>query len=177
MTKIRKNVLGFALVAMMVLSTIFSVPTHAAEISNQTETTEDTPAPRAGRESLPLGIYNIGSFTFTDTNLTPVKTPQGRYIAFSMGFKKASIDTGIGAVKLTVHVRDAITGQVISENFTANNIAANTWSVMVTKQIDLGYANRPIQIWFDASSLGQSNGNFRSISVQSLTSNVSNEPW
>ncbi len=94
-----------------------------------------------------------------------------------MGFKKASIDTGIGAVKLTVHVRDAITGQVISENFTADNIATSTWSVMVTKQIDLGYANRPIQIWFDASSLGQSNGNFRSISVQSLTSNVSNEPW
>lgn len=62
-----------------------------------------------------------------------------------MGFKKASIDTGIGAVKLTVHVRDAITGQVISENFTADNIATSTWSVMVTKQIDLGYEKDPFR--------------------------------
>lgn len=173
----KKNLLCFSFIILMAFSFIFSVPIYASE-NNPIITREslDDNA-KAGTEVLPLGDYIIGSFTFTDTNLTPVKTPAGRYIRLFMGFQKASIDSGLGNVSLTVNVRDARTGQIISKNYKADNPTPGIWSMLITDQIDLGYANRPIQIWFDATSMGQSNGNFRSITVDSLRSTVSNTKY
>lgn len=173
----KKYFLYFSVVVLMAFSFIFSVPTYAADNSQilNRESLDDNA--RAGTEVLPLGDYIIGSFTFTDTNLTPVKTPAGRYIRLFMGFQKASIDAGLGNVSLTVNIRDARTGQIISQNYKADNPTPGIWSMLITDQIDLGYANRPIQIWFDATSMGQSNGNFRSITVDSLRSTVSNTKY
>lgn len=165
----------------MSLTTMFVTPVHAAEM-NETASEEalenDETVRRAGpNEVLPLGgPYNIGGFTFTNTNLTPVKIPAGRYVDFIILFRKASNDAGLGNVKLTLNVRDARTGQIISQTYVQ---AADTTSpfhntILATNYIDLGYANRPIQIWFDASSTGASNGNYRSIEIIDFSSFVKN---
>lgn len=159
MTKKRVCGISFALAIVMVLSMVFTVPIQAAGTN----------------EVLPIVTYNIGGFTFTDTNLTPTKIPAGRYITVSATFKKASIDAGLGNVKLSMNIRDAYTGQVISKTYVQPaDATGQNWVILLTDKIDLGYANRPIQIWFDASSTGASNGNYRSIEVQFYGSTVSN---
>lgn len=176
----RFSITCLSLVIMMLLSSVIAIPAHAAERENvKTESvSEETDImPRAGNnEVLPLGgPYQIGPFTFTDTNLTPTKIPAGRYVDFIILFKKASKDAGLGNVKLTINVRDANTGQILTRDFVQvadTNPYAGT--ILATNYIDLGYANRPIQIWFDASSTGQSNGNFRSIEIMDFASFVKN---
>lgn len=176
----RFSITCLSLVIMMLLSSIIATPVHAAEretVKTENVSEETDIMPRAGNnEVLPLGgPHVIGNFTFTNTNLTPTKIPEGRYVDFIILFKKASNDAGLGNVKLTLNVRDAITGQIISKNFVQvadTNPYAGT--ILATNYIDLGYANRPIQIWFDASSTGQSNGNFRSIEIMRFSSFVKN---
>lgn len=125
----------------------------------------------AGIETLPYGPHNIGSFTFTNTNTTPEKTVSGTNVSFMINFKKASIDAGVGNVKLTVKVLDANTGAVISNTYysNANEDGSDTF-IMVP--CECGYAGRKVKIWFDASSTGPSNGHYRSITITEFTSYV-----
>lgn len=162
-------------VAMTICMTIPSIAVFAAEVSDDIpkEMTENAViTPFSGTETLPIGSYSIGNFTFTDTNLTPVKTVSGSKIALGISFRKAAGDAGLGNVKLTVQIRDT-SGRALSPKweYTANPNAVLTY--VVTPEIDLGYSGRQIQIWFDASSAGQSNGNFRSIEVTHFNSFVS----
>lgn len=127
-------------------------------------------ASAAGRETLPSGIYEIGSFTFQNTNLSPVKTVSGTKLGLGISFKKAPTDKGIGNVKLTVQIRDANTGAVLVQKTEVANEGGN--KMLTIAPIDLGYAGRKIKIWYDASSTGASNGNFRSITCNSVKSCV-----
>ena len=176
----RFSITCLSLAIMMLFSRIFTVSAHSIEVSAATVESasgSNDVMPRSGpNEVLPLGgPYDIGGFTFTNTNLTPVKIPAGRYVDFIILFKKASIDAGLGNVRLTLNVRDASTGQIISKNYVE---VADTRpyydTILATNYIDLGYANRPIQVWFDASSTGQSNGNYRSIEIINFSSFVKN---
>lgn len=122
----------------------------------------------AGVETLPGGIYEIGSFTFQDTNLSPTKTVSGTHLGLNVSFKKASSDKGLGNVKLTVQIRDANTGALLEEETELANENGN--KTLTIKLFDLGYAGRKIKIWYDASSAGPSNGNYRSITCNSVKS-------
>lgn len=166
-TETRKK---FVAVAMCVLTLVFMLeimPVFAAETTSSEESdcsTNNMIQPLSGVETIPYGIYSTGGFTFTDTNLTPVKTIAGSKISFTIVFKKASIDAGIGNVKLKFQVRD-IYGNAISPIYekAANTDGSDTF--LTIDDLDLGYNGRKVQFWYDASSTGQSNGNYRSIEV------------
>ena len=166
--KRRKRFLSILLAAVMLTSTMFSVNALAAE---KNESVTESITPRAGEETLPIGFYSIGSFTFRNTNLTPVKTVSGRYMQLMLGYSVASSDQGIGGIRLTVEVRDAYTGAVIG---TYQGTVERGNTEYASQTFDLGYAGRRIQFFFDASSSGASNGNYRTAYIQSFTAYVSN---
>ncbi|MCI8291382.1 MAG: hypothetical protein HFJ25_03925 [Clostridia bacterium] len=117
-------------------------------------------------ESLPFGSYLIGNFTFKDTNLSqPRIVPSGASsMQFFFSFHKATSDTGIGDVKLTVQIRK-VNGTVVYT--TAVNAYSSQKASFWTEVINVKPGEQ-YQIWLDASSVNpaQSNGNFRSITVE-----------
>lgn len=126
----------------------------------------------AGTETFPIGSHNINGFTFTNNNLTPVKTmPNGvQKLVLGVKFRKAATDKGIGQVKLTIQIRD-ITGRVVTQKIvddTSYNFASG-YTTFVTDPISVS-GGQKYQIFFDASSTGQSNGNFRTIEIGSFYS-------
>lgn len=165
--KLRKE--GKKLVVMLIL--VLGIQNPISVLANEHEAAGNEATTRAGTENLPVGSYEIGSFTFTDTNLTPVKTVLGSNVSFGIAFRKASTDTGIGGVKLTVQIRDT-NGNALSPKWVYTPSDDSVLTFVTTPTINLGYRGRPIRIWFDASSTGQSNGNFRSIEVASFISYV-----
>lgn len=157
----RKRFFGLFLSIMMLLS--FSTNAFAA-----------------GVETLGRGYTDIGSFTFTDTNTTPTKTIQGGHVKFEVlwrvadgGSSAPNIDQGIGEVKLTMQVLDANTGRALTPKrvFTVleNEEAWYTYSAI---ELDVAEGQK-VKVWFDASSVGQSNGHFRSIYIASFGAEVS----
>ena len=111
--------------------------------------------------------YETGTFSFTDYTLTSVKTVMGRYITVTISFYKPYWDAGLGDIKLKFEIRDAYTNQAITGQY----VVGTTGSTVVTQtyyDIDLGYSGRQVRFWFDASSAGQSNGNFRSATVSAF---------
>lgn len=133
----------------------------------------------AGTETLPLGEYSVGGFTFTDQNLTPVKTmPAGAHtLNFLIRFKKADIDTGVGQVKLTVQVRD-MNGNVVASKVVddISGYVTGSYKRATTVFIDdiPVTPGQQFQLWFDASSVdpSQSNGSYRSIQIVTFVSYV-----
>lgn len=165
MTNISKFFKQKVSILLAVVMTIMSSIAIVTPVSAQDMTT------RAGVETLPYGSYEIGGFTFTNTNLTPVKTVAGSKFRFDGVFCKAASDRGIGPVKLTVQVRDANTGEVIS-TWVSEQSREDMDAIFLSDTIDLGYAGRKIQFWFDASSVGQSNGHYRSIEIMNFSTYV-----
>ncbi len=168
-TKRRKRFLGILLATVMLTSTMFSANNVFAAEKN--EPAVESIKPRAGEETLPIGYYSIGAFTFRNTNLTPVKTVAGRYMQLVLAYSVASSDQGLGGIRLTVQIRDAYTGAVIGSYQGTVERGATTYAY---PSFDLGYAGRRIQFFFDASSSGASNGNYRSAYIQNFTSVVTN---
>ena len=158
----KKTMISFLIAIVMLFASMTSVNVYAA-----------------GEEVLPLGEYPVGSFTFTNTNLTKPKTmPNGaQKLNFLIKFKKADIDAGIGQVKLTVQVRD-MSGKVVGGK-TVNDTSGwvggvyNRNSTLFIDNIYVSPGQR-YQIFFDASSVNpsQSNGNYRSIQIISFVSYV-----
>ena len=164
----KKKFISMLLATMMLVSTVFPTNVFAAE---KEESLSENATPRAGVETLPIGYHSIGSFTFRDTNLTPVKTVAGRYMQLVLAYSVASSDQGLGGIRLTVQIRDAYTGAVIDSYQGTVERGATAYA---TPSFDLGYAGRQIRIFFDASSSGASNGNYRTAYIQTFTSIVSN---
>lgn len=115
-----------------------------------------TPVQAAGTETLPLGSYAIGSFTFTNTNITPVKTmPAGaQKLTIVVAFRKADTDAGIGQVKLTVQIRD-LSGRVVASKVVPDQ--SNYECGSFKRFTNLCIADLPVspgqqyQIFFDAT--------------------------
>lgn len=134
-------------------------------------------ASAAGEETLPVGSHYIGNFTFTDTNLTKIKTmPNGaQTLRIGVKFRKSPTDAGIGQVKLTVQIRDTnghvITTKVVNDITGYINGTNPRYTVLLTDEINVS-AGQKYQIFFDASSVNpsQSNGNYRSIQIMSFDS-------
>lgn len=143
--KFRKTVICFALV--FILGLINISPAFASDTYN-------------------TGTwYSIGTFSFTDYTISSVKKIMGRYLVMDVDFYKPYWDSGIGDIYLTIEIRDHGTGQAITGQYVlgpaGGSIVGQTYYA-----IDLGYAGRQVEFWFDASSAGSSNGNFRSATVE-----------
>lgn len=124
----------------------------------------------AGIENLYSGVNNIGGFTFTNVNTTPTKTVEGTSVTFTIKWKKADSDAGIGDVKLTMQILDATTGNALTGKYVFTRDATDT-EEYITDSFQVNVANgQKIKIWFDASSVdvSTSNGKYRSISISSL---------
>jgi len=120
----------------------------------------------AGVETWNPGIVEIGSFTFDNNNTTPAKTINGSHAQIYVRWRKADSDRGLGDVKLTMQIRDT-KGNALTEKYVfyyddpVDGYVTDTISLNVTP-------GQQIRIWFDASSAGQSNGNYRSIYIKNF---------
>lgn len=156
-----KRCISIILTVMIVLISDYPIIAFAQASENEKEVNLYSTA-----ESLPFGSYLIGNFTFKDTNLSQPKiVPSGASsMQFFFSFHKATSDTGIGDVKLTVQIR-RVNGIVVYTT-TVNAYSsqkASFWTEVINVKPGEQY-----QIWLDASSVNpaQSNGNFRSITVE-----------
>lgn len=165
----RKRLFSILLTMMMLITTV--LPANAMSTQEKAKVLSETVTPRAGTEDLPIGYTSMGSFIFYDTNLTPVKTVLGRHMTLMFGYSVASDDQGLGGIRLTVEIRDAYSGAVISSY---QGTVERGKTKYVSHPVDLGYAGRKIRIFFDASSSGQSNGNFRRAYIQTFSAQVTN---
>lgn len=176
-SKIKRMVLGLSLVASMLFS---AVPALAAEevasenVTNETEAVaSESPSvdlatviadialePRAGNETW-TGSGFGGSYTFTDYNLTPVKTmgASGTLLIYGSfygndGYASAS------PIKLTAQIRStsgAIKAQTVEVDTRNGNIDFSM-ACSVSK-------GEQIQLFFDASSIANPPGILRSAFV------------
>lgn len=161
--KINTRCISLVLTLALMLSSIFSINAFAA-----------------GIEDLKPGYNDIGSFTFTDTNTTPVKTVLGTHVDFGVTWRVAdgyygipNIDKGIGEVKLTLKILDANTGAVLAGPIThIRQPEEDTWFLSTVISANVYYGQK-VRVWFDASSVGPSNGNFRSVHVRDFSAKVS----
>ncbi len=182
----KKNIVMVLLMAIVVLTGNFSsVLSYAKEGSVEMvadDSCDNTGIVlRAGAETLPMGEYHIGSFTFTNNNLTPRKTMPANANTWNLYIKfcKAPSDSGIGQVKLTVQIRRT-DGSIVanatvkdtSGEYSGGNYYRRYSSVILpTISVKPGDV---YQIWVDASSVNpsQSNGNYRSISILDIQSYI-----
>ncbi len=156
--KLRKSILSLTLMVMLLICPV-------------------TKGLASGFETFPLGSwYMVGSFSFTNYNITPVKTVEGRYLTMIVDFYKPTWDAGIGEVKLTMDIRDASTGASITGQFVVGVTSGTTIISVPIYNLDMGYSGREVRIWFDASSVGASNGNFRSLTIDYYRVYTSNSP-
>ena len=107
--------------------------------------------------------YDHGTFSFTDYTLTSMRRIMERYVAIRLDFHKPYWDTGLGDINLTFEIRDADTGQTIVQYVLGP--AGSTQIGNSYTWVDLGYAGRYVRFFFDASSAGTSNGNYRSATI------------
>ena len=173
-SKIKRMVLGLSLVASMLFS---AVPALAAEevasenVTNETEAVaSESPSvdlatviadiamePRAGNETW-TGSGFGGSYTFTDYNLTPVKTmgASGTLLIYGSfygndGYASAS------PIKLTAQIRST-SGAIRAETVRVDNRSGNV-SFAMSCTVSKG---DQIQLYFDASSIANPPGIYRS---------------
>lgn len=184
----KKNIVMVLLMAIVVWAGNFSsILAYAKDPAESTlEDTEDSYDDTgivlySGAETLPMGEYHIGSFTFTNNNLTPRKTMPNGASTWSLYVKfcKASSDAGIGQVKLTVQIRRT-DGTVVASTTVKDNsgeYSGGDYYRRYASAILPTISVRPgevYQIWVDASSVNpsQSNGNYRSIDILDIQSYI-----
>lgn len=154
----RIRVAGTLLVTLLLASSMFATVANASEIM-----------PMGGTETLPYGYYEIGSFTFFNNNLTPVKTVGGTgKLQFGVQWRRSPLDTGIGNIKLYIEVRDASTQRVLCSK-TLSGSGDYTFSYDTTPDLYVT-AGSKLQVFLDARSAGQSNGNFRTAEIGFISS-------
>lgn len=120
-------------------------------------------ASAAGQEVWSFGNTYTSEYTFTDTNLTPIKTISGNGVMYVSGdFWKA--DTGASDIGLTIQVREYPSGKILGQSYSPNPLRPNDPTYFsVAAEV---YNGQRIQLWFDASSISNPPGFFRSAHVK-----------
>lgn len=143
-----KRIQTLALTVVMALSCFNPMSVCAADDTKVVG--ENTGGDRAGVETLPEGEwYNIGSFSFSDHNVTPVKTIPGEWLTLGIQYSQADDDPGVGPMVLTVTIIDYYTGQYVDS---AVYPIANPSSTYTQEDFYMGYDGRKVHIRFDLSS-------------------------
>ena len=176
-SKIKRMVIGLSLVASMLFS---AVPALAAEevasenVTNETEAVaSESPSvdlatviadialePRAGNETW-TGSGFGGSYTFTNYNLTPVKTmgTSGTLLIYGSFYGNDGYATS-SPIVLTAQIRKT-DGTVKAETVRVDNRSGNV-SFAMSCSVSKG---EQIQLFFDASSVSNPPGIYRSAFV------------
>ena len=116
--------------------------------------------PRAGNETW-VGSGFGGSYTFTDYNLTPVKTMgQSGTLVISGIFRGTDGYANVNRIKLTVQIRST-SGSVKASTVVVDDRSGST-AFSVSCSVSQGEA---IQLFFDASSVANPPGIYRSAFV------------
>ena len=172
-SKIKRMVLGLSLVASMLFS---AVPALAAEevgsenVTNETEAVaSESPSvdlatvmadialePRAGNETW-TGSGFGGSYTFTNYNLTPVKTmgTSGTLLIYGTFYGNDGY-SDVSPIKLTVQIRST-SGAVRAQTVRVDDLSGAV-SFSVSCSVSKGDT---IQLYFDASSIANPPGIYR----------------
>lgn len=144
MKKLKQICISVLMVLALCLST--TMPAFAMESSNAIKANTGTAVkPTSGEESWYAGIHDVGSFTFSNNNLTPRKLMQasGRLAVYGVFWPTDDI----GPIYLTVQIRNLTTGQTT----TSVTNSANYIDFVCETTVNSGDV---IQIFFDASSVG-----------------------
>lgn len=154
----KKTISRFTSILLSILTLVcvaFPVSAFAAEpdtvVTPEVQTSNQEIVPYAGVETLPYGWYDIGTFSFTRSNVTPVKTVSGRYLTLSIGYRTSAADTGSGPIRLTVRVKDYYTGQYI-DTYVFNSCSGYDYPSFSLWKIDLGSTGRRVHICFEVES-------------------------
>lgn len=143
-----RRIRSLALTVAIAFACLTPLPAYAADYTNGIA--ESTGSERSGVETLPEGKwYDIGSFSFTDSNVTPVKTVPGEYLTLGIQYEKASFDAGSGPMLLTIRIMDYYTSEYIA---TEQYPIADPSSYYTQMDFYMGYAGRKINIKFELSS-------------------------
>lgn len=143
-----KRIQTLALTMVMAFACLNPMSVYAADDTKVI--TESAGGEKSGVETLPEGKwYNIGSFSFSGYNVTPVKTVPGEYLTLGIQYDQASYDAGSGPMLLTVKIKDYYTGEYIDS---AQYPIADPSSLYTQEDFYMGYAGRKIQIRFELSS-------------------------
>ena len=156
--RIKRLLVGLVATASMLIATVS--PALAADVKETESEVTDSVILRAGNETW-TGSGFGGAYTFTNNNLTPVKTmgKSGRllisgYFYGTDGFASSS------PIALTVEIRNT-SGAVLGRTYVNDNRSGNV-PFAVSASVSAG---QQIQLFFDASSIANPPGIYRSAYV------------
>lgn len=154
--KLKRLLISLVVSATMLVTTV--CPAFAAEETTTVET--ETVSPRAGTETW-TGSGHGGSYTFNNYNLTPVKTmgESGRLL-ISGSFYGTDGFASSSPIALTVEIRST-SGTVLGRTYANDNRSGNV-PFAVSASVSAG---QKIQLYFDASSIANPPGIYRSAYV------------
>ena len=162
MKKFKRILVGLVSTVTMLTATV--VPAFAAEEHSDSFTEivdeSDSTVTRAGNETW-NGSGHGGSYTFTNNNLTPVKTmgSSGRLL-ISGSFYGNDGYASSSPIKLTVEIRST-SGAVLARTSVIDDRSGNV-PFAVSANVSAG---QQIQLFFDASSIANPPGIYRSAYV------------
>lgn len=157
MRKIKKLLVGLVASASMLIATVS--PALAAEESVSMEV--ENVSPRAGNETWSGSGFG-GSYTFTNNNLTPIKTigESGRLL-ISGSFYGTDAFASSSPIKLTFQIRST-SGAVLASTEVIDTRNGNI-PFSVATNVTVG---QQIQLFLDASSIANPPGIYRSAFVE-----------
>lgn len=156
MRKIKKLLVGLLVSASMFITTVS--PALAAE---EAVSVEETASPRAGNETW-SGSGHGGSYTFTNNNLTPIKTigESGRLL-ISGSFYGTDAFASSSPIKLTFQIRST-SGTVLASTEVIDTRNGNI-PFSVATNVTVG---QQVRLFLDASSIANPPGIYRSAFVE-----------
>lgn len=172
--KLKKRIVGIVLGVSVFAFSV--VPVFADEQENENSTLESSQTaetltsldnvesilPRAGTETW-YGSGFGGSYTFTDYNLTPVKTMgKSGTLVISGSFRGTDGYADVSPIKLTAQIRPAYSSSAKGSTVVVDNGSGAT-SFAVTCSVSKG---EQIQLFFDASSVANPPGIYRSAYIE-----------
>ena len=154
--KLKRLLISLVASATMLVTTV--CPAFAAEETTTVET--ETVSPRAGTETW-TGSGFGGAYNFTDTNTTPVKTMgQSGRLLISGWFYGNDGYASSSPIILTVEIRST-SGAVLGRTTVIDDRSGNV-DFSVAANVSAG---QKIQLFFDASSIANPPGIYRSAYV------------
>ena len=163
MKSVTRKLSGIFLAIMMMVASsmsVFAATTDETDVANA-ENVSATAETRAGNETW-TGSGFGGAYTFTDYNLTPVKTMgKSGTLVITGNFTGVDGHANVSPIKLTAQIRNT-NGTVKSQTVvvdTRNGYVGFTVSCSVSK-------GEQIQLYFDASSISNPPGYYRSAYVE-----------
>lgn len=159
-SKLKKRIFGIVVgvsVFAFSVTPAFAQEQETVDATSAVDTTAENIQPRAGEETW-TGSGHGGSYTFTNYNLTPVKTMgQSGTLVISGYFSGNDGYADVSPIKLTAQIRST-SGTVKASTVVVDDRTGVTSFVMSCRVS----AGERIQLYYDASSIANPPGIYRS---------------